>query len=52
MEIRIHNLKKQYDGETALEVEELVLPGEAITAVIGSNGAGKSTLLKLIADLI
>lgn len=52
MEIRIHNLKKQYDGETALDVEELVLPGEAITAVIGSNGAGKSTLLKLIADLI
>lgn len=52
MEIRIHGLRKCYDGQLALSIEELVLPGEAITAVIGANGAGKSTFIKLIGDLI
>lgn len=52
MEIDIRNLTKRYGGQTALDIEKLVLPGGAITAVIGPNGAGKSTLLKLIGDLI
>lgn len=52
MDIDIRNLKKKYDNQTVLDIENLSLPGGVITAIIGPNGAGKSTLLKLIGNLI
>jgi len=51
MKIKIEHLKKNYDGKSVLNIEELEIPSGKITAVIGPNGAGKSTLLNLIAGI-
>ena len=52
MEIRISNIKKQYNRRTVLDIDELVINKGAIVGVIGNNGAGKTTLLRLMLDLL
>jgi tungstate transport system ATP-binding protein len=45
---RIAALTKEYGGRRVLEVEELVVRGGEILALVGPSGAGKSTLLRLL----
>lgn len=52
MEISINNVRKQYKGQTVLDVDNIKIPSGSITAITGSNGEGKSTLLNIIAGLI
>ena len=44
----IDHVKKTYGGLTAVDVEHLEIPKNAITALIGPNGAGKTTLFNLL----
>ncbi len=46
------DLKKTYEGKTALSISELELKDGKIYAVIGANGCGKSTLAKLISGTV
>ena len=41
-------MKKTFGGLTAVDVEHLEIPKNAITALIGPNGAGKTTLFNLL----
>ena len=44
----VDNVKKTFGGLTAVDVEHLEIPKNAITALIGPNGAGKTTLFNLL----
>lgn len=46
------NLKFARRNRTLLDVEEFVVGGSGITAMMGPNGAGKSLLLKCLANLV
>lgn len=43
-----HNVTRRFGGLTAVDVEHLEIPRNAITALIGPNGAGKTTLFNLL----
>jgi len=42
------NVKRSFGGLTAVDVEHLEIPRNAITALIGPNGAGKTTFFNLL----
>jgi branched-chain amino acid transport system ATP-binding protein len=42
------NIVRRFGGLTAVDVEHLEVPRNAITALIGPNGAGKTTLFNLL----
>ena len=42
------NVMRSFGGLTAVDVEHLEIPRNAITALIGPNGAGKTTLFNLL----
>jgi branched-chain amino acid transport system ATP-binding protein len=42
------NVTRRFGGLTAVDVEHLEIPRNAITALIGPNGAGKTTLFNLL----
>lgn len=42
------SVTRQFGGLTAVDVEHLEIPRNAITALIGPNGAGKTTLFNLL----
>ena len=42
------NITRRFGGLTAVDVEHLEVPRNAITALIGPNGAGKTTLFNLL----
>ena len=46
--LMIDHVKKSFGGLTAVDVEHLEIPKNAITALIGPNGAGKTTLFNLL----
>ncbi len=46
--LQIQNLEKSFGGVKALEDVNLLVPHNAIIAVIGPNGSGKTTLLNCI----
>ncbi len=52
MELLLRGVEVRYGRSPALEIGELRLAGERVTAVLGPNGAGKSTLLRAIAGLL
>lgn len=52
MSIKIQNLKKQYNGNTVLDIESLDIETGELIGLVGNNGAGKTTLLRLMLDLI
>jgi neutral amino acid transport system ATP-binding protein len=43
-----HGVRRTFGGLTAVDVEHLEIPRNAITALIGPNGAGKTTLFNLL----
>ena len=45
------DLKKQYDGITALDGANMHVPKGAIYGLVGPNGAGKSTLIRHITGI-
>lgn len=44
----VSNLYKEYNGKAVLDIENLNIEREKITALIGPSGAGKSTLLQIL----
>ncbi|QUH18871.1 ABC transporter ATP-binding protein [Alkaliphilus sp. B6464] len=50
--IVISNLKKLYNTETVLEIDDLRIMEGEIVAILGKNGSGKSTLVKIISGLL
>jgi branched-chain amino acid transport system ATP-binding protein len=44
----IDNVTRKFGGLTAVDVEHLEIPRNAITALIGPNGAGKTTLFNIL----
>ena len=48
---QLDNIKVRYNGELALDIEQLNIPANECMAVLGENGAGKSTLFHLLALL-
>lgn len=46
--VTIDGVRRSFGGLTAVDVEHLEIPRNAITALIGPNGAGKTTLFNLI----
>src|SRR5437879_399099 len=50
--IEIHHLRKEYDGNIALENLHLEIPEGEIFGLLGPNGAGKTTLIRILATLL
>ncbi len=50
--INIRNIKKTYNNQVVLDIDNFSLEEGKIYAVIGPNGSGKSTLAKIIAGLL
>ena len=50
--MRIHELKKQYDGKTVVDSVSFEIQKGKVTALIGPNGAGKSTVMSMLSRLI
>ena len=48
----IKGLVKEYESKKVLDIDELHLEREKVTAVIGPSGAGKSTLLSILNGLL
>ena len=44
----VDNVTRRFGGLTAVDVDHLEIPRNAITALIGPNGAGKTTLFNLL----
>lgn len=47
----LRNIRKTYGDRTVLDLPELSLGGDRITALLGPNGSGKTTLLSILAFL-
>lgn len=52
MDLKIENLKKAYNGNTVLDIDNLTIASGELVGLVGNNGAGKTTLLRLMLDLI
>ncbi|RNL81250.1 ABC transporter ATP-binding protein [Nocardioides marmorisolisilvae] len=50
-DLEVSGLTVRFDGTTAVDGVDLVLPAGSVTAVLGPSGCGKSTLLRAIAGL-
>ncbi|MFI3330091.1 MAG: ABC transporter ATP-binding protein [bacterium] len=49
--IKINNLIHKYNKEEVLNIDNLEIPNNTITALCGINGCGKSTLLRILAGI-
>lgn len=50
--IHARNIRKEFDGFTALKGVDFEIEDTGIFGIIGHNGAGKTTLLKMMAGLL
>jgi tungstate transport system ATP-binding protein len=48
----LRNLQKTYNGQVALDIEQLDFHPQRIYSLVGPNGCGKSTLLQILALLL
>jgi sulfate transport system ATP-binding protein len=51
MEVRVQNLRKEFDRFPALHDVSLDIHSGELIALLGPSGSGKTTLLRLIAGL-
>ncbi len=47
----LHNIRFNYAEKNVLSIDQLSIPAQKITALVGANGSGKSTLLNILALL-
>ncbi len=52
MEIKIHNLIKNFGDKTAVDIPDFFIRSGEILGLVGNNGAGKTTLFRLLLDLL
>lgn len=52
IEITVKELRKEYDGFTAVDSLNFEIEKEEIFGIVGPNGAGKTTTLKMLSGLI
>ena len=45
---QLSNINIIRDNRTILSIEELAIPSDELTVVLGHNGSGKSTLVNLL----
>ncbi len=50
--IRVHNLRKVYEGKTAIDDVSFEIQKGEIVGLLGLNGAGKSTILKILGAML
>ena len=50
--INFGKIKKTYNGQVVLDIDNFFIEENKIYVITGSNGSGKSTLAKIIANLI
>ncbi|MEM9050540.1 MAG: ABC transporter ATP-binding protein [Bacteroidota bacterium] len=50
--IKAENLRKAYEGNVVLHIEDLTINKGEIVGLVGNNGAGKTTFFSMILDLI
>lgn len=50
--IKVKNLKKEFNGVSALNITDLEIRNGECVGIVGNNGAGKTTLFKSILDLL
>jgi ABC-type sugar transport system ATPase subunit len=51
MDLKLHNLRKQFGGRVAVEIPELTIRAGEFFTFVGPSGCGKSTTLNMIAGL-
>lgn len=52
MKLRYNNLQKSFNGNTAVNIDELNIGENTLLGLVGNNGAGKTTLFRLSLDLL
>jgi ABC-type branched-subunit amino acid transport system ATPase component len=50
--LNLRGLRKAFGGAVVVDIDDLALPAEGVTALIGPNGAGKTTLFDLISGFV
>jgi osmoprotectant transport system ATP-binding protein len=50
--ITIEKLTKRYGAATVVDEVSLEIPGNSLTAIVGTSGSGKSTLLRMVNRLV
>ena len=50
--ITIHNLRKNFGTQTAVDIENYTINQGEMVGLVGNNGAGKTTMFRLMLDLL
>ena len=50
--ITIHNLRKNFVTQTAIDIDSYTINQVEMIGLVGNNGAGKTTLFRLMLDLL
>lgn len=50
--VQLENIRKEFNGKVALDIENLKIEAGSILGIVGNNGAGKTTMFRVILDLL